>query len=323
MAIITAVKRGLPKLTTSAASTTTATSVAAGTSTTATSVSSITSVASSNSSASLSSTSTSSSILSSITPPSKNGNPYIIGTSSVPSGTVFIIVGAIVGAIFLAILVWWTMVTYSSHRLTKSVQDYESKMFSPQNTQYYGDSPYQDSANDHYQDGVHDCDDITRDDSVKIGLISQNVNEKVTSPIDFERSLSGLVSNSNRNSLFISPTGDILNKTRLSKLYQESPRLIQKPFTMTSNSESSNSLVSTVSSSSVSSSDNTDEKKMAEDIKKPAKIAVSPHRTLQSSPGSDNSSKSSHSRGNLLSVEARRKVTPSTYLEDMLEGKET
>ncbi|CAI4065275.1 hypothetical protein N7582_002934 [Saccharomyces uvarum] len=322
MAIMTVIKRGLPKLTTTATSTTAATSTAA-----ATSTGSITSAASTYSSASFSSNSTSSSFTSSITPPSINGNPYIIGTSSVPSGTVFIIVGAIVGAIFLAILVWWTMVTYSSHKLTKSVQDYESKMFSSQHTQYYGDSPYQDfSANDHAQDHAHDRDGdnhIDRDDSVKIGLISHDVNEKVTAPIDFERSFSGLVSNSNRNSLFISPTGDILNQTRLSKLYQESPRLIQKPFTMTSNSASSNSLVSTVSSSSTSSLDNANEKKTAEDIKKPAKLAVSPHRKVQSSPGSDNSSKNSRSRGNLLTVEARRKATPSTYLEDMLEGKET
>ncbi|CAI6451794.1 BPK_HP2_G0024440.mRNA.1.CDS.1 [Saccharomyces cerevisiae] len=133
MTVITIAKRGLPKLTTSTSSTTTASSS-----------STITSVASSSSSLPLLSNSTSSSIIPSITPPSRNGNPYILDSGDMPNGTVFIVVGGIAGVIFLAILLWWVITTYSSHRLTRSVQDYESKMFSTQHTQFYGDSPYMD-----------------------------------------------------------------------------------------------------------------------------------------------------------------------------------
>ncbi|CAI4064457.1 hypothetical protein SKDZ_09G0530 [Saccharomyces kudriavzevii ZP591] len=314
MTLITINKRGLPKLTT------------ASTATTASSTSIITSAVSSSSSALPSSNSTSSSVIPSITPPSKNGNPYIIDSGSMPNGTVFIIVGAIAGAIFLAILLWWIIVTYSSHRLTKSVQDYESKMFSTQHTQNYGDSSYTDlSAKGLYQDHPHDrfgdSDAENKDESAKIALVYHNVNEKILSS-NFERPISPLVSNSNRNSLFISPTGDILNKTRLSKLYQESPKLLQKPLVATSNNASSSSLISTISSSSISSTDNGNEKKIEEDMKKPAKIAASPNRKLSGSPGSNDSSKSQRSKGSSLAVQPKRKATPSTYLEDMLEGKQ-
>ena len=36
-----------------------------------------------------------------------------------PRGTVFIAVGACVGAIFVAILIWWAISTYISHQNTK------------------------------------------------------------------------------------------------------------------------------------------------------------------------------------------------------------
>lgn len=316
MTVITIAKRGLPKLTTASSSTTT-------TSPTST----ITSAASSSSSSSLlSSNSTTSSITSSITPPSKNGNPYILDSGNMPNGTIFIIVGAIAGAIFLAILLWWVITTYSSHRLTRSVQDYESKMFSTQHTQFYGDSPYMDyPAKGNLQDEVHihdsDMASGNKHESVNNALVSHTINEKALLS-NFERPLSSLVSASNRNSLFISPTGDILNKTRLSKLYQESPRLLQKPLIMRSDNVSSNSLVSTISSSSTSSLDNGGEKEVGEDIKKPAKIATSPSRKLLNSPGSDHSLKSKHSKDNLLAVRSKRKRTPSTYLEHMLEEKQ-
>ncbi|CAI4039649.1 hypothetical protein SMKI_09G0560 [Saccharomyces mikatae IFO 1815] len=311
MTKITISKRGLPKLTTATSST---------------AASSTTTAVSSSSPSFLSSNSTSSSIIPNITPPSKNGNPYILDSSSMPNGTVFIIVGAIAGAIFLAILLWWVMVTYSSRRLTRSVQDYESKMFSTQHTQTYGDSPYLDhSAQDNSQGNVniHDSDEYhgNKDESAKNVLIPYNINEKVLSS-NFERPLSSIVSASNRNSLFISPTGDILNKTRLSKLYQETPQLLQKPLIAKSSNLSSSSLVSTISSSSLSSLDNNNdnEKRMGEDIRKPAKIAASPSRKLLNSPESDTSSSSRSNNGNLLNIQSKRKVTPSTYLEHMLEG---
>ncbi|CAI4962962.1 BBT_HP_G0011360.mRNA.1.CDS.1 [Saccharomyces cerevisiae] len=315
MTVITIAKRGLPKLTTSTSSTTIASSS-----------STITSVASSSSSLPLLSNSTSSSIIPSITPPSRNGNPYILDSGDMPNGTVFIVVGGIAGVIFLAILLWWVITTYSSHRLTRSVQDYESKMFSTQHTQFYGDSPYMDyPAKENFQDQVHisesDISPGNKDESVKDALVSHTNNEKPFLS-NFERPLFSLVSESNRNSLFISPTGDILYKTRLSKLYQESPRLLQKPVIMTSDNVSTNSLVSTISSSSASSLDNGNEKEVGEDIRKPAKIASSPSRKLLNSPESDGSVNRNHSKGNLLVVQSKRKPTPSTYLEHMLEGKE-
>lgn len=54
-----------------------------------------------------------------ITPPAARDNPFIYHTGNMPDGTVFIAVGAIVGLIFIAILIWWCITTFISYRNTK------------------------------------------------------------------------------------------------------------------------------------------------------------------------------------------------------------
>ncbi|KAG0667860.1 hypothetical protein C6P45_005274 [Maudiozyma exigua] len=126
--VLNAVKRGLPKLvtttSTSLASTTqTATDVTTSgasvvNSSSASGSSIIKSISLLDSSSFLSSTSAE--VTPTITPPSPEGNPHILQMVDIPPrGTVFIAVGACVGAIFVAILIWWAISTYISHRNTK------------------------------------------------------------------------------------------------------------------------------------------------------------------------------------------------------------
>ncbi|SMN18627.1 similar to Saccharomyces cerevisiae YNL058C Putative protein of unknown function [Maudiozyma saulgeensis] len=119
-------KRGLPKLVT----TTTSSSLGTYTSTVSTIISSVKDESQKSTAQSISSSislldsssfvSSSSIVTPTITPPSPNGNPHIAQMIDLPPrGTVFIAVGACVGAIFLAIFVWWAISTYISHQNTK------------------------------------------------------------------------------------------------------------------------------------------------------------------------------------------------------------
>lgn len=135
------VKRGLPKLvtTTSSATSSSSSSVSSslstsGTTTAATSASgSVTSSPSSLSlldSSSFLSSSSSATPTPTIVPPSADGNPYISKMTNLPpNGTVFIAVGACVGAIFLAIFIWWALSLYISSKNTK----HDKQLYYPNN----------------------------------------------------------------------------------------------------------------------------------------------------------------------------------------------
>lgn len=63
--------------------------------------------------------SSTSSAIPTIVPPSADNNPYILGKSKHPDGTVFIAVGTLVGFIFLALLVRWVTLSVLSRRNAK------------------------------------------------------------------------------------------------------------------------------------------------------------------------------------------------------------
>lgn len=124
----TVIKRGLPKLitttsTTSSSSTVSITSSIHDSKNTSSASGLVASSPSSISlldSSSFLSSSASATPTPTIIPPSPEGNPYIAKMTNLPpNGTVFIAVGACVGAIFLAILVWWALSLYISSKNAK------------------------------------------------------------------------------------------------------------------------------------------------------------------------------------------------------------
>lgn len=129
--ILNAVKRGLPKLiTTTSTTSSSVTSTTQSTTAISTVSASIVNSDSASGSSAIKSislldsssflSSSSSEVTPTITPPSPDGNPHIMQLVDLPPrGTVFIAVGACVGAIFLAIIIWWAISIYISHQNTK------------------------------------------------------------------------------------------------------------------------------------------------------------------------------------------------------------
>ncbi|CAI4050132.1 hypothetical protein SKDZ_14G2630 [Saccharomyces kudriavzevii ZP591] len=111
---VSLVRRDLPKLATTTASSTAVTR----------STSNVASQTTSNNLPSLAASVSSSKTLSSsiivptITPPSTLGNPFILNAANKPNGTVYIAVGAVISAVFFSIFMWWLVSKYLARRST-------------------------------------------------------------------------------------------------------------------------------------------------------------------------------------------------------------
>lgn len=201
--------RGLPKLTTSTSIISTNTS----------SYSSSTSV----------STSVSSSISSStvetptITPPSSHENPFVLRADNKPNGTVFICVGAIIGFIALLLLGIWIYSTIKRilhAKNNKSLDEFDEKY----NSMYYDSissesSTYSTEPQEKFQNQNRTYPSSNRLSTATNGTNPSFSNFDSVEPNDIIKGRYDdlLLSDNKRNSLFVSPTIEIINLREIEK----------------------------------------------------------------------------------------------------------
>ncbi|CAI4051865.1 hypothetical protein SUVZ_14G2620 [Saccharomyces uvarum] len=192
---VSLVRRDLPKLTTTTASLTTVSS-----STVSSSTSDVASHTTSKSLPSLSTalssskTSSSSLITPTITPPSTLGNPFILNADHKPNGIVYIVVGAVIGAIFVSIFIWWLYSSYLARRSAMNASyPKDSKYF------YKGHHKHTSSLQSNPFD-INDEKSFMQDDWDSMSQLESN--EETISPFNPIQDPFA----DNRRSLFISPT---------------------------------------------------------------------------------------------------------------------
>ncbi|CAI4036046.1 hypothetical protein SMKI_14G2610 [Saccharomyces mikatae IFO 1815] len=189
---ISLVKRDLPKLVTTTASSAT---VSKSTSNVV-SRTSFKSLPSLSSSVSSWKTSSSSLIVPTITPPSTLGNPFILNSANKLNGTVYIAVGAVIGAVFFSILVWWLVSNYLARR-SSIVPSYakSSKNF------YKGHHKHSSSLQSNPFD-INDEKSYMQDDWDSMSNLESNHYDDTVSPFNPIQDPFA----DNRKNLFISPT---------------------------------------------------------------------------------------------------------------------
>ncbi|QID87718.1 hypothetical protein GRS66_010400 [Saccharomyces pastorianus] len=187
---VSLVGRDIPKLTSTTASSTTVSASASEIASHTTSKS----LPSLNTALSSSKTSSSSLIAPTITPPSTLGNPFILNAAHKTNGTVYIAVGAIIGAIFVSIFIWWLYSSYLARRSAINVSyPNDSKSF------YKGHHKHTSSLQNNPFD-INDEKSFMQDDWDSISQLESN--EENVSPFNPIQDPFA----DNRRNLFISPT---------------------------------------------------------------------------------------------------------------------
>ncbi|CAL9727818.1 hypothetical protein MOUN0_B01112 [Monosporozyma unispora] len=145
-----------------------------------------------------------------IVPPSPHNNPFIYHASNVPDGTVFIAVGAIVGAIFLGIFIWWCVTTFVSYRNTKNATD----LLTQHNYSYVVEKQPLNKSNNNNRI-ISDSSSMGKSTSDEYELEEKYLHPSLDNANDLEFGINGVEqfniiqhdnTNNYRNSLFISPT---------------------------------------------------------------------------------------------------------------------
>lgn len=262
-----------------------------------------------------------------VTPPSPEGNPNIWNHDHRANGTVFIAVGAVVGAIFVAMLLWTVISSHLSRRIAKKTLLEDS--FVGQRRASTGD--YDDGDDKMFLAALGGSDEEKVDEKTgknRLSLFMGGSNLKGSSSWDslpeYVPELSNYAPQErlnllqdypryNRNSLFISPTLEVAqqqgHRSRIEKSYHQS-------------SLSTGSVVSSDKSTPL----------LINDLHRPER-AASPERKEKKTPGGyhkrNNSSlavstveSNSNSGGSSERKPRDKKKTPSMYLDDMLKGGE-
>ncbi|CAI4725735.1 CNT_collapsed_G0046930.mRNA.1.CDS.1 [Saccharomyces cerevisiae] len=192
---VSLVRRDLPTLVTT---TTSSTALSKPTSSVVseTSSKSLPSLTSSAFSTSSGATSSSSLIVASITPPSTAGNPFILNAADKPNGTVYIAVGAVIGAIFISILIWWLVSSYLSRRFTMT-----NSYANDSKNLYRGHHKHSSSIQSNPFD-INDEKSYMQDDWDSMSQLESSQYEDAASPFNPIQD----PFTDNRRSLFISPT---------------------------------------------------------------------------------------------------------------------
>ncbi|CCF60182.1 hypothetical protein KAFR_0J01150 [Kazachstania africana CBS 2517] len=261
------IRRSLPQLTTTATTTSAAADDSSSGSVTEEMPSIFTTTSGNSTVLMTQSSSTISSVTPTITPPSAEGNPHIFRTSD-RDGTVFIAVGACAAMIFLAILIWWSIVTYISHRNTKrAYYDTMEKNYDVTTNNPFYDIPITNSS-----DNGDDADEklVANNNrrGSKIALFGANAQKSsrreswdsipnasavdllmgATETKDQQFGFNSIQDNIptyyNRNSLFISPTFEVSKQKTPQKPFQ-SPSKFGKLADASQGNQSTISLVST------------------------------------------------------------------------------
>lgn len=162
-----------------------------------------------------------------IIPPSAANNPYIWHSPDV-NGTVFIAVGAIIGAVFLIRLIWWSFSSYKSHRLAKQ------SMYSEIDNSFRGHN-HQTTLNKRsiYQvdeglngtfvstnrlmnvDNNNNCRDSRvsiLDNNESFNMYGMDYSDEENEHVGFNPIQDNIPSYHNRQSLFISPTREVVEQ---------------------------------------------------------------------------------------------------------------
>lgn len=263
-----------------------------------------------------------------VTPPSAAGNPNIWNPNHKPNGTVFIAVGSIAGAIFVAVMLWFAIAGHLSRRIArKTLMEEQYKTYSHAGSGFYDDGDEKEflaSLN-----GVnHENEKRSRKSRLSFlgggsGLkgfnswdslpeyqpeLGDGTMQESFNPIqDFPRYY-------NRNSLFISPTIEVAQQQQQG----HRSRTMGRPYHQSS-----------LSATSLLSSDDSNPL-LTNELHKPER-AASPERKEKKSPGGyhkrNKSSlgltpiSSTPGSGNVVGRNTKgqhRKQAPSMYLEDLL-----
>lgn len=289
------------------------------------------------SSSSKSKSSTSTSYTATVTPPSAAGNPNIWNPNHRPDGTIFIAVGSIVGAIIAAAFLWWIVTSYISRRTARKAfrgnlegqfrshivspleydHDDDKEMFlSMKNISGSSDDLANRSKVNLLSTGGKSKSDL-RDSTSWDSLPEFQPNLDIRNPLEKTSAIEDNFPNHyKRNSLFVSPTIEVLQQQHGSRAKLREQEAHSK----------------TLSSSSMtaSSDDLNKPERAASPERKPKKTPVNTYHkrnnsSIVLSQGSPSKDSAGHGKPDFTSNQTKghRKKTPSMYLEDMLGGKES
>ncbi|QLL31446.1 hypothetical protein HG536_0B03090 [Torulaspora globosa] len=263
-----------------------------------------------------------------VTPPSAAGNPNVWHNHK-PDGTVFIVVGSIVGATILGMILWSVITSHLSRRNAK--KSFREDQYRRHNR---GGSALYDSGDDKeltpglYGSEYGETGEKSRRSRLSLlgngsRLRESNSSESVPGyepewlePVGQEtfNPIQDPFTRYNRNSLFISPTIEVAQKPNL--LPSQRSRLLEKPY-----HQSSLSATSLLSSDEINSTLNKPERAASPERK--GKKGVSGHHKRNKSsigltPANSSSSSSNDNTNDRRPRGGHHKQTPSMYLEDML-----
>lgn len=279
-----------------------------------------------------------------VTPPSAADNPNIWNPDHKPDGTIFIAVGSIAGAVFVAIMLWWIVASYLSRKTAKHAfyENLEEQYGNHPHSQLCGNGIYDNDESKElftsFRGNKNDNDEKTRKSRISLlgGSKLRDSNswdslpemqpdwDGATHPERFNAIQDTIPRHYNRNSLFISPTIEVVQQR------QEDHRSRMMEKSLHNNDLSATSLVSADNS-------NVD---MNISLHKPER-AASPERKQKKTPGGGyhkrNKSSlglipviSDHGSASCMNVDSsstttkkhngHKKQTPSMYLNEMLEG---
>lgn len=289
-------------------------------------------------SASSSSTSTTS-YTATVTPPSAVDNPNIWNPNHKPDGTIFIAVGSIAAAVFVAIILWWVIVSYLSRRTAKRAF-YENLEEQYPHSQLCGNGTYDDDDSKElftsFRGNKDESDEKTRKSRVSLlgGSKLRDSNswdslpemqtdwDETTHPERLNAIQDSFPRHYNRNSLFISPTIEVVQQQ------QEDHRSRMMEKNLHNYDFSATSVVSV------------DDSNVGINLHKPER-AASPERKQKKTPGAGYHNRNKSSLGlipvisdhgsapcmnndcsssNIKKANGHKKQTPSMYLNEMLGG---
>ncbi|EJS41957.1 YNL058C [Saccharomyces arboricola H-6] len=299
---VSLVRRDLPKLTTTTASSTTV-SKSASTVASQTSSTSLPSLATSLSS---SKSSSSSLVIPSITPPSTVGNPFILNAGKKPNGTVYIAVGAIIGAFFVCVFIWWLVSNYMARRSAMSTSyAIDSKSF------YKGHHKHTSSLQSNPFD-INDEKSYLHDDWDSMSQLEYSQYDDTVSPFNPVQDPFA----DNKSKLFISPTLQVSQYEKSHSRHQ---------------SKDTNIFIDDASLYTENYMGQEEEKKL--NLNRPQR-AASPERKERKINSMEGYHKRNQSSLGLIPVatatsntsspkKAHKRQTPSMFLDDVLNGKGT
>lgn len=261
-----------------------------------------------------------------VTPPSADGNPNVWHSNSMPDGTVFIAVGSVVGAILLGMMLWAVITGHLSRRTAKkTLNEAQYSRFTQFGSEVFNNGDDKEFSAAFYTPEYGEIKEMNK----KYRRSGSKVRDSNSSETDIEAEWSEPAAQEafnaiqdpytryNRNSLFISPTIEVVQKS--SQLQGQRNLGPDRPYHQSS--LSATSLLSSMDNPDLSIGALNRPERAASPERKDKKVVAGYHTRNKSSlgltPVSSNTA-SGDNRANERRPRGSHKKTPSMFLEDML-----